>query len=120
MHPIVTLANEIPWIMAPASLIAAMTIISGIVVVMRYTEYALGSAKLNFSCNSIANHLLNQKNVSNPFITLIFTNRLIHHSFTGKPHINPLSTIHFEHVCLTINISPPVSKPTKDSVKIAD
>jgi hypothetical protein len=38
MHPIVTLANEIPWIMAPASLIAAMTIISGIVVVMRYTE----------------------------------------------------------------------------------
>jgi hypothetical protein len=38
MHSIVTLANEIPWIMAPASLIAAMTIISGIVVVMRYTE----------------------------------------------------------------------------------
>ena len=38
MHSIVTLADEIPWIMAPASLIAAMTIISVIVVVMRYCE----------------------------------------------------------------------------------
>ena len=38
MHSIVTLADEIPWIMAPASLIAAMAIITGMVMVMRYTE----------------------------------------------------------------------------------
>ena len=38
MQSIVTLANEIPWIMAPASLIAAMTIISVFGVLMRYTE----------------------------------------------------------------------------------
>ena len=38
MQSIVTLANEIPLIMAPASLIAAMIIISGIVVMMRHTE----------------------------------------------------------------------------------
>ncbi len=38
MQFIVTLADDIPWIMAPASLIAAMIIISGIVLVMRYTE----------------------------------------------------------------------------------
>lgn len=37
MQFIVTLADDIPWIMAPASLIAAMIIISGIVMVMRYT-----------------------------------------------------------------------------------
>ncbi len=38
MQSIVTLANEIPLIMAPASLIAAIIIISGIVVMMRHTE----------------------------------------------------------------------------------
>lgn len=38
MQSIVTLANEIPWIMAPASLITAMVIISGIVVMMRHAE----------------------------------------------------------------------------------
>jgi hypothetical protein len=37
MHSIFNLANEIPWIMAPASLIAATTIISVIVRIL-YTE----------------------------------------------------------------------------------
>ena len=39
MQSIVTLADEIPLIMAPASLIAAMIIISGIVVMMRHAEF---------------------------------------------------------------------------------
>jgi hypothetical protein len=46
MQSIVTLANEIPWIMAPASLIAAMTIISGIGVLMRYTGSIIKVAML--------------------------------------------------------------------------
>jgi len=46
MHSIVALADEIPWIMAPASLIAAMTIISGIVVLMRYVESIIKVAML--------------------------------------------------------------------------
>ena len=39
MYSIATLADMIPWIMAPAFLIAAMVIIAVIVVVMRYTGY---------------------------------------------------------------------------------
>jgi len=46
MHSIGALADEIPWIMAPASLIAAMTIISGIVVLMRYVESIIKVAML--------------------------------------------------------------------------
>lgn len=38
MQSIIRLANEIPWIMAPASLIAAMIIISATVAMMRHTE----------------------------------------------------------------------------------
>jgi hypothetical protein len=40
MHSIFNLANEIPWIMAPASLIAAMTIIYGIVRTL-HTEFII-------------------------------------------------------------------------------
>jgi hypothetical protein len=40
MHSIIVLANEIPWVMAPASLIAAILVASLIKVVIQLTEKA--------------------------------------------------------------------------------
>ncbi len=40
MQSIVVLANEIPWVMAPASLIAAMLVTSLIKAVIQLTEKA--------------------------------------------------------------------------------
>jgi len=40
MQSIVVLANEIPWVMAPASLIAAMLVTSLIKAVIQITEKA--------------------------------------------------------------------------------
>jgi len=40
MQPILVLANEFPWIMAPASLVAAMVVTSLISALIRLTEKA--------------------------------------------------------------------------------
>ena len=52
MESIIRLADEIPWIMAPFSLIAAMIIISAAVVVMRHTEPAFKVTMLWMVLNS--------------------------------------------------------------------
>ena len=38
MQSLINLANEIPWIMAPTALTAAIALISAIVLIMRYAE----------------------------------------------------------------------------------
>jgi hypothetical protein len=43
----VTLANEIPWIMAPASLIGSLVAISVVVVVIRNTQQAFKLATVS-------------------------------------------------------------------------
>jgi len=47
MKFMIILANEIPWIMAPATLIAAMVVISVVAVAIRNTEQAFKLATVS-------------------------------------------------------------------------
>lgn len=47
MQFMIILANEIPWIMAPASLIAAMVVVSVVAVLIRHTEHAFKLATVS-------------------------------------------------------------------------
>ena len=47
MQSMVTLANDIPWIMAPASLVGSLVAISVVSVVIRKTEQAFKLATVS-------------------------------------------------------------------------
>ena len=91
MQSMVILAQDIPWVMAPASLIAAMAIISIIAAVMRFTHKASKVMMLGVSIAVTVGVMLMQV-VQYPNPTPYSSEADLVHSLTSAPCFLPISS----------------------------